>query len=109
MAVLTSILSPVGGSTAGSTTADVSATLATVTSSAEIVLGRYQLFAINASGDLNIRFGNSGMPAAAATDYRIPANTVVIYQIPQTYDRFRVFNSTGSNVTYWIQPLRQML
>lgn len=109
MAIFASILSPVGGSTAGSTTADLNASLATVTSTAEIVLGRYQLFAINASGDINIRFGNSGMPAAAATDYRIPANTIVTYQIPQNYDRLRIFNPTGSSINYWIQPLRQML
>lgn len=109
MAVFTSILTPVGGSTAGSTTADLNGTITTVTSSAEIVLGRYQLFAINASGDINIRFGNSGMPAAAATDFRIPSGVIATYQIPQQYDRFRIFNPTGATITYWIQPLRQML
>jgi hypothetical protein len=109
MAIYTSIFVPVGGSTAGATTADINATLATVTSSAEIVLGRYQLFAINANGDINIRFGGAGMPAAAATDFRIPNGVVATYQVPVQWDRMRIFNPTGGNVTYWIQPLRQTL
>lgn len=109
MATFTSIFVPVGGSTLGSTTADLNGTVTTVTSSAEIVLGRYQLFAINANGDFNIRFGNSGMPGAAATDFRIPANSMAVYQIPQQYDRFRIFNPGGTTITYWIQPLRQMI
>lgn len=107
MAIFSGILVPVGGSTAGSTTADISATLATVTSTAEIILGRYQLFAINASDDINIRFGNSGMPAAAATDFRIPGGILAVYQVPQQWDRLRLFNATANTITYWIQPLRQ--
>lgn len=107
MATFTSIFIPVGGSTSGSTTADLNGTVAATSSSAEIVLGRYQLFAINANGDVNIRFGNSGMPAAAATDFRIPASVVATYQVPQQWDRLRIFNPGGATITYWIQPLRQ--
>jgi hypothetical protein len=107
MAIYTSIFVPVGGATANTTTADISATLATVTASAEIVLGRYQIFAINANGDINIRFGNAGMPAATTADFRIPNGVVATYQVPLNWDRFRIFNPTGGNVTYWIQPLRQ--
>jgi hypothetical protein len=108
MAIFNSIFVPVGGSTASASTADLNGTITTVTSSGEIVLGRYQLFAINANGDVNIRFGNAGMPAAAATDFRIPNGIVVTYQIPAQYDRFRLYNAGGSTITYWIQPLRQM-
>lgn len=107
MAIFTSIFIPVGGSTAGSTTADLNGTILTVSSSAEIVLNRYTIFAINANGDVNIRFGNSGMPAAAATDFRIPSGVVATYQVPAQWDRFRLFNPTGATVTYWIQPMRQ--
>jgi hypothetical protein len=107
MAVFSAIFSPVGGSTAGSTTADLNGTVAGTSSSAEIVIGRYQLFAFNANGDLNIRCGNSGMPAAAATDFRIPAGVVVTYQVPAQWDRIRLFNASASTVTYWLQPLRQ--
>lgn len=108
MAVFTGIFSPVGGSTSTAATADQSATIATVTSTGEIVLNRYTIFAINATGDVNIRFGNAGMPAAAATDFRIPNGVVATYAIPAQYDRFRLFNAGASTITYWIQPLRQM-
>jgi hypothetical protein len=107
MAIFTGIFVPVGGSTATSATADLSSTITTSTSSAEIVLGRYSIFAINATGDINIRCGNSGMPAAAATDFRIPAGVVATYQVPQQWDRIRLYNAGGSTITYWIQPLRQ--
>lgn len=107
MAIFSGIFIPVGGATANSATADQSAAVTGTTSTAEIVLGRYQLFAINASGDINIRFGNSGMPAAAATDFRIPSGVVATYQVPAQWDRLRIFNPSATSVTYWIQPLRQ--
>ena len=107
MATFTSIFVPVGGSTAGSTTADLSNTITGTTSTGEIVLGRYTIFALNANGDVNIRCGNSGMPAAAATDFRIPAGTTVTYQVPEQWDRIRLYNASASTITYWIQPLRQ--
>lgn len=106
MAVFTSIFCPVGGSTAGSTTADISGTLTATTSTAEIILGRYTIFAINANADINIRCGNSGMPAAAATDFRIPAGVVATYSVPEQWDRIRLYNATAGGLTYWIQPLR---
>lgn len=107
MAIFSSIFSPVGGSTAGSTTADLTGSIGAGASTTEIVLGRYQLFALNATGDVNIRCGNSGMPAAAATDFRLPAGVVVTYAVPANWDRIRLFNAGASSVTYWIQPLRQ--
>jgi len=108
MATFSSIFIPVGGSTSSSATADISASLAATTSTAEIVLNRYTIFAINATGDINIRFGNSGMPAAAATDFRIPNGVIATYQIPAQYDRIRLFNAGASSISYWIQPMRQM-
>ena len=107
MATFTSIFTPVGGSTSGSTTADLTGTITTTASTTEINLGRYQLFAINATDDINIRCGNSGMPAAAATDFRIPAGTTVTYMVPQQWDRIRLYNAGATTVTYWIQPMRQ--
>ena len=105
MATFTSIFSPIGGSTAGGTTADQTGTLATVTSSAELVVGYNTVFAINATGDINIRFGNAGMPAASAADFRIPSNVVATYPLNRQHDRIRIFNPTGGNVTFWIQPM----
>lgn len=109
MATYASIFIPVGGSTAGSTTADLNGTVGGTSSSTEIVLGAYQLFAINANGDINIRFGNAGMPAAAATDFRIPNGVIATYQVPKQWDRFRIYNPGSGSITYWIQPLRQTL
>lgn len=107
MAIVQAILSPLGGGSAS--TPDITAALAATTSTGEIVLNRYTLFAFNATTDMNIRFGNAGMPAASATDYRIPANTIVVYQIPAQYDRMRVFNPTAGSGNYFIQPLRATL
>jgi hypothetical protein len=106
MATFTSIFIPVGGSTAGATTADLSGTVTNGASSGEIILGRYQIFAINANGDINMRFGSSGMPAAAATDFRLPNGVVVTYQVPAQWDRMRIWNPGTGSITYWIQPMR---
>lgn len=105
MAIFTAIFTPKGGSTAGSTTADLSGTVSNGASSGEIVLNAYTIFAFNANGDANIRFGNAGMPAAANTDFRIPGGIVVTYQVPKYCDRIRIFNNGGSSITYWIQPM----
>jgi len=108
MATFTSIFIPAGGGSAS--TADLNGTINSGSSTSAITLSRYQLFAINATGDINIRFGNAAtIPAAAATDFRIPAGEVAVYQIPAQYDSFCLFNNGSGTITYWIQPLRQML
>lgn len=105
MAKIAGIYVPDGGG--ASSTADITAALATVTSSAEIVLGPNRIFNITATGALTIRFGVSGMPAASAADFQIPANTVMTFSLGPVggNDRIRVFNTTASSITYWIQPL----
>jgi hypothetical protein len=106
MATFASIFSPIGGSTASAATADISGALGGTTSTAELLAGQsYQMFAINATGDINIRFGNAGMPAAAATDFRIPANQTATYQLNRNHDRIRIFNPGGTSVNYFIQPM----
>jgi hypothetical protein len=81
----------------------VSATLAAAGASAEIVLGTNRLFKINATGDINIRFGNAGMVAAAATDYRVPGNTEQIWDTGDAFGSVRLFSTPGA--TYFIQKL----
>lgn len=103
MATFSSIFSPYGGG--ASTTADLSAAITGTSSTGEIILGSYALFAINGAGDLNIRFGNAGMPAASATDFRIPGGLIATYRMPKQYDRIRIFNAGASSISYWIQPL----
>lgn len=75
-------------------------------SSSEIVLGVNCLFAFSvtsatAGASLNIRFGQPGMPAAAATDFQVPAGQVVLFDTGLAFTSVRVFG-TG---TYSIQKL----
>lgn len=100
MAIFSSVLAPAG---AGQ---DLTASIGTTTSSAEILLTAYQYFAICANQDINIRFGPTGVSAASASDFRIPANTIAIYPVSKQNPALRIFNPDAStSVTYWIQRL----
>lgn len=81
------------------------ASLAAATSTGELVIGTNRIFAVNATDDVNIKFGNSGMAAASAADFRIPANTVATFDLGSYTDRVRLFNNTAASVTYWILML----
>lgn len=84
------------------------AALATSTSSAEQVLGHNCVFAINADQDITIRVGNSGMAAADATFYRIPANQQTTLYLNDAVDRIRVFNLSGTTAAnVYIQKLNR--
>lgn len=91
--------------------AGATASLNTVTSTAEIVLGPNAIFAIRAtsatagSGDFNLKFGNSGMAAASATDFQFPSNQVFTLQTGDHTDRIRIFNPGAAAITYWVQRL----
>lgn len=99
------IFAPVGG---GNTTAsdrqDLTASLATVTSTAAIPIN-FPAFNFRANVDMNIRFGSTGIPAAAATDFQIPANTVITFSTTKMTNVIRIFNPTAGTGAYWIQPL----
>lgn len=103
MATFSAVFTPSGSGTG--TTADLNASLAATTSTAAITLEHNRLFAINADGDINIRFGNSGMDAASGADYRIPAGTTAVYDLGNAFTRIRLYNPGGSSINYWIQPL----
>lgn len=93
------------------------ATLATVTSTAEIVLGFDRMFLItvigaaSGAGDFNLRMGTSGMAAASASDMHFSgtlANSgspVYTLSTGPSQDRIRIFNPGTASFTYWIQPL----
>lgn len=102
MATPTSIFIPIN-STAQSSTIN------TVSSSAEILpstAGAHNvIFSINGNQDLCIAFGNSGMAAATATNFRIPAGVVATFDLSDQYDRIRLYNPSGSTATYWIMQL----
>lgn len=79
------------------------AVLGAAASTAEIVLGNEAVFAITCTGDFHVKFGNSGMAAAAATDFQYPANSVQTLQTGDHTDRIRIFSTAGG--TYWVQRL----
>lgn len=72
------------------------AALTAGSSTSEIVLGTNAVFVINADQDIAIKFGNSGMAAAAATDYRIPANQQTTLDTGTAYSSIRVWNLAAS-------------
>lgn len=80
------------------------AALANGASTAEIILGPDCIFVINATKDMTIRFGTSGMPAAAATDYRVPANQQTTFYT-SVFDRIRVFNVDTAAGDVYVQKL----
>ena len=86
------------------TTGTKIAGLAATTSSAEQALGFNEIFAINADQDITIRFGPPSFSAsAAATDFRIPQNSTMVFDVGRQYTSFKVFNlsgSTAANVYY---------
>lgn len=85
--------------------APTTASLATVTSSAEISLGGGSLWAFVGSQDMHIRYGTAGMAASSASYFRIPANVLFTLEMNRNVTHVRVFNSSGSTGTYHLVPL----
>lgn len=97
-------MSILAGIFSADSTADQSATLAGTTSTAEIVLAKQELICINANGDICIKFGNAGMGAATASNFRIPSGIVAQYVLGPA-DRIRLYNPGATSITYWIQEM----
>lgn len=91
--------------------AATTASLATVTSTAEIVLGFERKFIIRATSDFNLKLGAASMAAASASDFQFSGaaagSGAAVYTIStnRAQDRIRIFNPTGSSINYWILPL----
>lgn len=80
--------------------------LASVTASSEQVFGANEIFAINASGDITIRFGPAGaVPTTDANSFRIPSGTTMVFDVGRQWTSFKVFNITAGTVNVYIQPL----
>ena len=79
--------------------------LAATTSSAEILMAKDTKFAIIATGAINIAFGNTGMGAADASGWFIPANTTDEFDLGNAYSAIRVFNSTASSIDVYVLVL----
>lgn len=90
MAIQTHILVP--GSASPSKT-NVSAA-----SSAEVVLGNRCIFLIVCDAALNLKFGNAGMSAAAATDMLIPANFPMTFDTSDLWSSVRIFGTGNAYI-----------
>lgn len=84
---------------------DATGTVTTAASSAEIAIAPNQIFYLIANGDANIRFGATGLAAATANNFYLPAKTGARYDSGRTGLALRIFNPTGSTITWWIQNL----
>lgn len=66
------------------------------------------LFAINATGDVNIIFFNAAnAKTPTASNFRIPAGVIAVYDLSDYYDSYAVFNAGTSAVTVWTQTLNR--
>lgn len=78
--------------------------LATVTSSAEQAIGAHRIFSVVADQDITIRFGRTGVAAADATFYYIPAKQQTTFDMG-TNTVVRVFNLAASAANIWFMRL----
>lgn len=72
-------------------------TLATVTSTAALAIGKRKTFSITADGPFNYKLGTSAVAAAAATDPLV-ASGIVMASGQNTH--VRIFNPSGTTITY---------
>lgn len=102
MATFTSIFVP------GGPGSDASYTVAGTTAGATKTLGNRTIFAINATGDITIIFFNAAnAKVPAATNFRIPANVVAVYDLSDYYDSYAVYNAGATTVTVYTQLLNR--
>lgn len=105
MAVMDAILTP--GEPRGTQTAGLGASAST----AELLLGPQQIFVISgrgasgASASLHIRFGRTGMAAAAATDFFVPACAMPTFDTGSEFTHVRVFNPNAGAIDVHILKL----
>lgn len=74
-------------------------------SSSEIVLGNNVTFVVWGTQQINVRYGPAGLGAAAATDFGIPANTMVITDTGEEFKSIRVFNNGASAADVYVMRL----
>lgn len=79
--------------------AGVSGTQTTGGATAPINIGTGRVFAINATGDVQIRAGNSSV-AAVAGDFRIPANQTFVFSTSPDNQYISLYNNSGGTITY---------
>lgn len=90
--------------------------LATATSGAEIALGPRQVFMLTAfaattptgASNINIKFGGTGLSAAAATDMALPISgpgfsvAPILFETGEEFSSIRIFNNTSATVNVFV-------
>lgn len=74
------------------------AALGATTSSTEQAICRNCIVAITATGAYHIRWGQTGMSAADATDFLVPEGVVFQWDASREWTFFRVFNPAGAAI-----------
>ena len=81
--------------------------LAGTMASATITLSKYRIFAVTATGGVNITFGNAAGPVitADATGWLIPGGGVAEFELGSEWDSFQFYNPGASAVDIYILSL----
>lgn len=98
-----------------------SQTITTGASGAEIPLGSRQAFMLTAfattaptgASNINLKFGASGLSAAAATDMGLPISgptfsvAPVVFETGDEFQSIRIFNNTSATVVIYVMLLNR--
>lgn len=96
MATYSAILTP------AQAPATVIGSLAAGASTVEQALGYNQIFGVNATQDITIRFGPPGLTDASATDFRVPAGSTMVWDVGRQYTSFKCYNLGASSCNIYI-------
>jgi indole-3-glycerol phosphate synthase len=92
--------------TGGVNNRDLNTALVANGNTASIVVGFRYLYAIVADSDIHVVWGTAAsIVNAAATDFLIPAKTIVVQDMGEEFDRLRVFAATGATGNVYIMRL----
>lgn len=80
--------------------------LAASTASSTITFAKYAILAIQATGNINVTFGNAATGiTASATGWLIPAGATAEFELGSQWDSIQVFNSGSSPADVYILSL----
>ena len=63
-------------------------------------IGANRLIAVNATQDMQVRFGSASGVAAVAGDFRIPANSTFVFSTAADSAYMSLYNNSGSTATW---------
>jgi hypothetical protein len=87
--------------------APTTASLGATTSTSAISLGSETVHFISATGAYHIKVGTSGLSAASATDFYIPAGVIYTLYLNRNNTHIRIYNPGASAINYFIQPVEK--